>query len=168
MRRAAGALSAVAALAILGGLLVFWTRESPYRGRIAARAPGVELTRDGKSLSLRTLEMLDLRAGDVVRTGPEGSALLGWAAGPEAIIGAGTEIKLLSGPTEIELRSGRLRLTAEAAAVALVLSKRRYAVRGREVLVSPEKVEAAGGPAEITPAGAAPLKLEPGASSPWP
>ena len=76
------ALGAVAALATLGAMLAYFTSDSPYRGRLAARAAGVELTRNGKTFSLRTLEVVDLRVGDVVRTGPEGSALLGWAAGP--------------------------------------------------------------------------------------
>ena len=167
-RRVLFALGAVAALAALGALLVTWTRDSPYRGRLAARAAGVELTRNGKTFPLRTLEVVDLLAGDQVRTGPEGSALVGWAAGPEALLGGGVEMALLAGPAEVELRSGRMKVTAPAPGVEVVLGGRRYTVRGQQVVVTPERVEAAGGSAEVSVEGRPPLRLEPGRSAPWP
>jgi hypothetical protein len=166
-RALAAALAVSLLFAMVAGLL-WWTRNSPYRGRLVARTASVEVTREGRTASLRTLELLELRAGDLVRTPSEGGADFGWASGAEAYLRGGSEVVIGSGPAELELRRGSLRVVpGRAGAVSVIRAGRRYLIRGEEIDLSPEGARAPIGPVEIEwERGTS--RIEPGATRPWP
>ncbi len=168
LRRSLAAAACVAVLAALVVGLLWSARGSLYRGSLSALAPGVEVTRGGTTAAVKTLQIIELRAGDIVRVSSNGGARLSWAAGGTADLRGGAAVAIGDGPRGLRLDDGQVVIRSEGALFEVERRGRKYSVRGTQIVASPEGIEAARGDIEVlTPEGSR-LTLRQGETRSWP
>ncbi len=168
LRRIVAALACVAILAALIAGLHWSARDSLYRGSLSSLGSGVEVTRGGTTAEVKTLQIIELRAGDLVRVSSTGEARLSWAAGGTAELRGGAAIAITEGLRGLRLDAGRVVLRCDTVTVELECNGKRYGVRGAEIRASPEEIEATRGDTEILTANGSRLILRQGEARSWP